>query len=136
MLVDLRDDLVDALAFGGDGLDDQRLPGTLGSLSQGEHAAQVATDLVGAVAVGLVDDVEIADLEDAGLGGLDAVADARARSAPRWCRQAAAISTSLWPTPTVSIRIDSQPAASSTRSACGVVQARPPRCPREAIERM
>jgi hypothetical protein len=47
-----------------------------------------------------------------------------------------AISTSLWPTPTVSIRITSQPAASSTRSACGVAQARPPRWPREAIERM
>ena len=31
-----------------------------------------------------------------------------------------AISTSLCPTPTVSIRITSQPAASSTRSACGV----------------
>ncbi len=37
----------------------------------------------------------------------------------------AAISTSLWPTPTVSIRITSQPAASSTRSACGVAQDRP-----------
>jgi hypothetical protein len=47
-----------------------------------------------------------------------------------------AISTSLCPTPTVSTRITSQPAASSTRSACGVVHARPPRWPREAIERM
>jgi len=47
-----------------------------------------------------------------------------------------AISTSLCPTPTVSMMITSQPAASSTRSACGVAQARPPRCPREAIDRM
>ncbi len=48
----------------------------------------------------------------------------------------AAISTSLWPTPTVSITITSHPAASSTRSACGVAHDSPPRWPREAIERM
>src|SRR3954467_8277647 len=47
-----------------------------------------------------------------------------------------AISTSDCPTPTVSTRTTSKPAASSTRNACGVDQARPPRCPREAIERM
>src|SRR5664279_3684869 len=47
-----------------------------------------------------------------------------------------AISTSACPTPTVSISTTSQPAASSTRSACGVDQDSPPRCPREAIERM
>ena len=41
-----------------------------------DHPAQVAADLVGAVAVGLVDDVDVTDLEDAGLGGLDAVAQA------------------------------------------------------------
>jgi hypothetical protein len=47
-----------------------------------------------------------------------------------------AISTSLCPTPTVSTRITSQPAPSSTRNACGVVHDRPPRWPRLAIERM
>ena len=47
-----------------------------------------------------------------------------------------ATSTSDWPTPTVSTITMSQPAASSTRSACGVVQDSPPRCPREAIDRM
>lgn len=47
-----------------------------------------------------------------------------------------AISTSDWPTPTVSTRTTSQPAASSTRMACGADQARPPRWPRVAIERM
>lgn len=47
-----------------------------------------------------------------------------------------AISTSDWPTPTVSTRITSQPAASSTRIACGADQASPPRWPRVAIERM
>ena len=112
------------------------LPGALGALGQREHRAQLAADLVGAVAVGLVDDVDVADLEDPGLRGLDAVAHARARAAPAWCRPAPAISTSLCPTPTVSTRITSQPAASSTRSACGVAQASPPRWPREAIERM
>ncbi len=40
-----------------------------------------------------------------------------------------ATSTSDCPTPTVSIRTTSQPAASSTRSACGVAHASPPRWP-------
>ncbi|CAM3610059.1 hypothetical protein STAL104432_26180 [Streptomyces albus] len=48
----------------------------------------------------------------------------------------AAMSTSDWPTPTVSTRITSQPAASSTRTACGAAHARPPRWPRVAIDRM
>ena len=47
-----------------------------------------------------------------------------------------AISTSAWPTPTVSIRITSKPAASRTRSACGAAQDSPPRCPRLAMDRM
>ena len=42
-----------------------------------------------------------------------------------------AISTSLWPTPTVSTSTTSQPAASSTRSACGVA----PRQPAEVTAR-
>ena len=111
-----------------------RRPGA--ALPEGDHGAQLAGRGVGAVAVGLVDDVDVADLEDPGLGGLDAVAHARAPAARRWCRPAPATSTSLCPTPTVSTRTTSQPAASSTRSACGVAQASPPRCPREAIERM
>src|SRR4051794_33448690 len=49
---------------------------------------------------------------------------------------ARATSTSLWPTPTVSTRTTSKPAASRTRSACGAAHANPPRWPREAIERM
>ena len=44
--------------------------------AEGEHGADLAAYLLGAVAVGLVDDVQVADLEDAGLGGLDAVAHA------------------------------------------------------------
>ncbi len=47
-----------------------------------------------------------------------------------------ATSTSLCPTPTVSRRTTSQPAASNTRSACGAALERPPRWPREAIDRM
>ena len=45
-------------------------------------------------------------------------------------------STSDCPTPTVSTRITSQPAPSSTRIACGVDQAKPPKCPRLAMDRM
>ena len=39
--------------------------------------AQVAAELVGAVAVGLVDDVDVTDLQDPGLGRLDPVAGPR-----------------------------------------------------------
>ena len=57
-------------------------------------------------------------------------------SSTRVVSAAEATSTSAWPTPTVSTSTTSQPAASSTRIACGVAQARPPRWPREAIDRM
>ena len=49
---------------------------------------------------------------------------------------AAATSTSLWPVPTVSSRTRSNPAASSTAAAAVEVDASPPACPRDAIERM
>ena len=49
---------------------------------------------------------------------------------------AAATSTSLWPVPTVSIRIRSKPAASSTAAADVEVDASPPAWPRDAIDRM
>ena len=44
------------------------------AVAQRQHVAQVAHDRVGAVAVGLVDHEDVGDLEDAGLGRLDAVA--------------------------------------------------------------
>ena len=47
-----------------------------------------------------------------------------------------AISSSAWPTPTVSIITRSKPAASRIRSACGVARDSPPRCPRLAIDLM
>ncbi len=47
-----------------------------------------------------------------------------------------AISTSDCPTPTVSISTISNPAASSTRTPCRVAAASPPRCPRDAMDRM
>jgi hypothetical protein len=49
---------------------------------------------------------------------------------------AAATSTSLWPVPTVSMRMSSKPAASMTAAAAVEVDASPPACPRDAIERM
>ena len=45
-------------------------------------------------------------------------------------------STSLCPAPTVSRKTSSFPAASRMSSACRVVSASPPRCPRVPIERM
>ena len=75
--LDLGDDLVEALLSGGADLQDRLAPGTVTALGEVEHAAQVAAHLIGAVAVGLVDDVEVADLEDAGLRRLDAVAHPR-----------------------------------------------------------
>ena len=48
-----------------------------GRSASAEHRAQLAAYLVGPVAVGLVDHVDVADLEDPRLRGLDAVAHAR-----------------------------------------------------------
>ncbi len=48
----------------------------------------------------------------------------------------AATSTSLCPVPTVSMKMSLKPQAARTAAASAVVPARPPRCPREAIERM
>ena len=47
-----------------------------------------------------------------------------------------AISTSIWPTPTVSMITTPMPAAPSNRTASGTARDRPPRCPRVAMERM
>ncbi len=49
---------------------------------------------------------------------------------------APAISTSTWPTPTVSTRTVRVPAAASTRIAAGAATASPPWWPRVAIDRM
>ena len=49
---------------------------------------------------------------------------------------APAMSSSTWPTPTVSTRTHGVPLASSTRIAWGAAAARPPSWPRVAIERM
>ena len=46
------------------------------------------------------------------------------------------MSTSSWPTPTVSMMIVSLPEASSTSATSLVARARPPRCPRVAMLRM
>ena len=105
-------------------------------VGQREHVAQLPADLVGAVAVGLVDHEDVADLQDAGLGGLDAVAHARARAARAWCRPARrSRPRSGRPRPSPRgprrsrrRRAPAAPAASPTAS--------PPRCPRVAIERM
>ena len=47
-----------------------------------------------------------------------------------------AMSTSIWPTPTVSMMTTPNPAAPSRRTASGTASERPPRCPRVAMERM
>ena len=98
----------------------------LAALRQGDHAAQVADRLLGAGLVALVHHEHVGDLQDARLGRLDRVTQARRDDDQGGVGQPA-ISTSAWPTPTVSIRITSKPAASSTRSACGVAPDRPPR---------
>ena len=74
--VELDHHLVEPAAGLGDGEDDRGLPAVRRAVAQRHHPPQLAADLLGAVAVGLVDDVDVADLEDAGLGGLDAVAEA------------------------------------------------------------
>ena len=53
---------------------DRRPPGARRGARPARACAEVAPGMVGAVAVGLVDDEDVADLQDAGLGRLDAVA--------------------------------------------------------------
>ena len=89
----------------------------------------------GTVAVRLVHGEDVGDLEDPGLRGLDAVAHARCQQHDRGVGKRDDLHLRL-PTPTVSTSTTSQPAASSTRSACGVDHASPPRRPRLAIDRM
>ena len=137
VLVERRDDLVDALAARGDRLARSAAASRPAPRSpRRDHALDVADGGVGAVPVGLVDHEDVGDLQDAGLGRLDRVAHARARAAPAWCRPARRSP------PRPGRRRRSRPGprrsrrASSTRSACGVAAASPPRCPRVAIDRM
>ena len=75
MLLDLLDELVDALAARGLGLDDRDAPAAL--RRERQHAADLADHRVGQRVVGLVDDDDVRDLHDARLERLDAVAGAR-----------------------------------------------------------
>ena len=78
---DLVPQVVDGLAARGDRGDDRDLPagvGGLGALArQLEHLLQVATGLLDAGAVGLVDHEDVGDLHQPGLVGLHAVAPSR-----------------------------------------------------------
>src|SRR5262245_57746192 len=67
--------LVDTATIGRDRLHDGRAPVALAC--QLEHDLQVAHGVVGAVAIGLVHDEHLGDLEEAGLVGLHAVTPAR-----------------------------------------------------------
>ena len=96
---------------------------------------QVAHRGVGALAVGLVDDEHVADLEDARLGRLDTVAHPGREQDDGRVGEARDLDLGLADADRLD-HITSHPAASSTRIAWGVVHDNPPRCPREAIERM
>ena len=77
VLVERLDELVDALPTRGHGEHDGRPPGSgLAALPQRQHVAQLPSGGVSAVAVGLVDRVDVADLQDPRLGRLDPVAHA------------------------------------------------------------
>jgi hypothetical protein len=126
-----------AFARGGLGLDHRRTPGALGmqALAQRDHLLQHLHRAVGFLVVGLVHHEDVADLVDAGLGGLHVVAAHRRLQQhhhPAWRM----MSVSFWPTPTVSISTMSQGMASSTVSASPVARDSPPRWPREAMLRM
>ncbi len=77
MLADRGPELVDALARLGHGGDDGRQPGVVIQVRQLQHRAQVVAGLGHARPVGLVDDEDVGDLQQAGLVGLHAVSPPR-----------------------------------------------------------
>ena len=130
--------LADPLPARRHGLDDGRPPRARHRVPAAErlHVAQVPHDLVGTVPVGLVDDEDVARSPGCRPWPPGCRRPCPGASSTRVVSASDAISTSAWPTPTVSTMITSQPAASSTRSACGAAPDRPPRWPRDAMERM
>ena len=97
-------------------------------LPEHEHALEIADGGVGPTPVGLVDDEHVADLEQTGLARLDRVPQPGVTTTIV-VSAVPAIATSTWPTPTVSTRTHAYPAASSTRTACGVARDSPPISP-------
>ena len=101
-----------------------------------EHALEVAAGLVGAGAVGLVDDEDVGDLEQAGLVGLHGVAPAGVHHDDGGVGRAGHLDLDL----ADADGLDRAPTASRRRRGRGpprgVASDRPPRWPRVAIERM
>ncbi len=84
MFGDRVHDLVDTLRTGRDGPDHRRLPPLVaGRPGQGDHVFELPVGVLRAVPVGLVDHEHVGDLQDAGLGRLDAVAHPRCQQHQR-----------------------------------------------------
>jgi hypothetical protein len=77
VLVEPRGQVVYPGAGGGHRGDDGRLPVPRRPLRQGDHPAQIADGFLGSRLVGLVHHEHVTDLQDAGLGGLDGITQAR-----------------------------------------------------------
>jgi len=105
------------------------------SLASGQHLREISRRLVRARAVRLVHDEHVGDLDDAGLDRLDVVAETRDGDETDGVDHADDIDL-LLADATVSTRTTSVPSASRTLTTLAVARARPPACPRLAIERM
>src|SRR5262245_62251824 len=75
--LDLRGDLDGALLAYGNSREYRWLPAVARRAAEAHHRAQLADGRVGALAIGLVDDKDIGDFENAGLDRLHIVAHAR-----------------------------------------------------------
>src|SRR5680860_903974 len=113
---------------------DRRHP-TSRILSQGKDALDLIQHVVCSRMIHLIHHDNIRYLHHTGLQGLDESPEPGIRL-KIMVSATVVISTSLCPTPTVSKKITSFPAASNTRDAWSVVSATPPRWPLVPMERM
>ena len=132
-----------------DGIDAGALEGRagqdLGRPARGRRAQQMQRRLIiglgparrrQELAVGLVDQDQVGELDDAALDALQLVAGARREQQRGKQSTMSATAVSLWPTPTVSITIRSKPAASQASAASRVRLVTPPSVPPAGEGRM
>src|SRR5690606_32691791 len=93
---DRLEDVLDPVAGGRDRLQDRRSPEPrLGPATEADHVTKASHPRIRALATGLVDDGDVADLEDGRRGGLAPVAHARCEKDDRGVSEPGALALAL-----------------------------------------